>query len=102
MDFLGGARCAVSPGLVKRLPPPLGYPRSAEIITQTQPAKFGRVNSRSRLSRRIRCARADGLVSRTAPGPQNKLDDAQMAELRALVIASPDAAIHAVALRRSA
>jgi transposase len=40
---------------------------------------------------------ADGLVSRSAPGPQSKLNGAQMAELRALVIAGPDAAIHAVA-----
>ncbi len=38
---------------------------------------------------------ADGRVSRIAPGPQSKLNDAQMAELRALVIAGPDAAIHA-------
>jgi transposase len=41
-------------------------------------------------------AGADGLVSRTAPGPAPKLSEAQMQELRALVIAGPDAAIHQV------
>ena len=38
----------------------------------------------------------DGLISRAAPGPQPKLSAAQMDELRALVIAGPDAAIHQV------
>ena len=37
-----------------------------------------------------------GLISRTAPGPQPKLTEAQMTELRDLVIAGPDAAIHQV------
>ena len=37
-----------------------------------------------------------GLISRTAPGPQPKLTEAQMTELRYLVIAGPDAAIHQV------
>ena len=41
-------------------------------------------------------AGADGLISRTAPGPQPKLSQAQMNELRALVVAGPDAAIHQV------
>jgi len=41
-------------------------------------------------------AGADGLISRTAPGPQPKLSPAQMNELRALVVAGPDAAIHQV------
>jgi transposase len=41
-------------------------------------------------------AGADGLISRTAPGPTPKLSEAQMQELRALVIAGPDAAIHQV------
>jgi transposase len=41
-------------------------------------------------------AGADGLKSRTAPGPQPKLSEAQMNELRALVIAGPDPAIHQV------
>jgi transposase len=41
-------------------------------------------------------AGADGLISRTAPGPAPKLSEAQMQELRALVIAGPDAAIHQV------
>jgi len=41
-------------------------------------------------------AGADGLISRTAPGPQPKLSQAQMNELRALVVAGPDAAIHLV------
>ena len=48
---------------------------------------------------------AEGLLSRSAPGAAPKLSDAQMNELRELVIAGPDAAIHrggAVALRRSA
>jgi transposase len=39
---------------------------------------------------------AAGLVSRAAPGPAAKLSDAQMQELRALVIAGPEAAIHKV------
>jgi transposase len=39
---------------------------------------------------------ADGLVSRAAPGPEPKLSEAQMTELRGLVIAGPDAAIHKV------
>jgi transposase len=38
-----------------------------------------------------------GLVSRSAPGPQPRLTETQMNELRALVIAGPDAAIHQVA-----
>ncbi len=38
----------------------------------------------------------DGLISRSAPGPAAKLSDAQMNELRDLVIAGPDAAIHRV------
>ena len=38
----------------------------------------------------------DGLISRTAPGPAPKLSEAQMQELRVLVIAGPDAAIHQV------
>jgi len=38
----------------------------------------------------------DGLMSRAAPGPAPKLSDAQMQELRALVIAGPDAAVHHV------
>jgi len=37
-----------------------------------------------------------GLISRTAPGPVPSLTEAQMAELRELVIAGPDAAIHQV------
>ena len=37
-----------------------------------------------------------GLMSRTAPGAQPKLSEAQMAELRDLVIAGPDVAIHKV------
>ena len=41
-------------------------------------------------------AGADGLISRTAPGPQPKLSPAQMNELRELVIAGPDPAIHQV------
>jgi putative transposase len=39
---------------------------------------------------------AKGLVSRLAPGPTAKLSDAQMNELRALVIAGPDPTIHRV------
>lgn len=39
---------------------------------------------------------AAGLLSRSAPGPATKLSDAQMQELRALVISGPDAAIHKV------
>jgi transposase len=38
----------------------------------------------------------DGLISRTAPGPQPRLNEAQMKTLRDLVIAGPDAAIHGV------
>ena len=41
-------------------------------------------------------AGADGLISRTAPGPRPKLSEAQMQELRELVIAGPDAAVHQV------
>jgi transposase len=41
-------------------------------------------------------AGADGLVSRCGPGPRPKLSAAQMEELRELVIAGPDAAIHQV------
>ena len=39
---------------------------------------------------------ADGLVSRCAPGPAPKLTAAQMEELRALVLAGPDPAVHHV------
>jgi transposase len=39
----------------------------------------------------------DGLISRCAPGPTPKLTAAQMQELRALVIAGPDPAVHHVA-----
>jgi transposase len=42
-------------------------------------------------------AGTDGLISRAAPGRQPKLSEAQMNELRELVIAGPDAAIHQVA-----
>jgi transposase len=45
---------------------------------------------------RYNAAGAEGLISRTAPGPAPKLSKAQMQELRALVIAGPDAAIHRV------
>jgi transposase len=38
----------------------------------------------------------EGLISRTAPGPQPKLTEAQMQELRDLVIAGPDPAVHKV------
>jgi transposase len=38
----------------------------------------------------------EGLISRTAPGRASKLTDAQMQELRALVVAGPDPAIHRV------
>jgi transposase len=38
----------------------------------------------------------DGLVSRSAPGPEPKLTDTQMNELRELVIAGPDPKIHKV------
>ena len=38
----------------------------------------------------------EGLISRTAPGSAPKLTDAQMQELRALVVAGPDPAIHRV------
>ena len=41
-------------------------------------------------------AAVDGLISRTGPGRQPKLSKAQMKELRELVIAGPDAAIHQV------
>jgi transposase len=37
-----------------------------------------------------------GLVSRTAPGPTPKLTEAQMAELRQLVIDGPDPKVHKV------
>jgi len=37
-----------------------------------------------------------GLVSQTAPGPAAKLTEAQMAELRALVVAGPDPETHQV------
>lgn len=39
---------------------------------------------------------ADGLVSHTAPGPTPKLSNAQMQELRDLVIAGPDPETHQV------
>ena len=39
----------------------------------------------------------DGLISRCAPGPTPKLTAAQMQELRVLVIAGPDPAVHHVA-----
>ena len=38
----------------------------------------------------------DGLVSRSAPGPEPKLTDTQMNELRKLVITGPDPEIHGV------
>jgi transposase len=38
----------------------------------------------------------DGLVSRKAPGAAPKLTEAQMAELREVVIAGPDPKVHAV------
>ena len=38
----------------------------------------------------------DGLVSRTAPGPAPKLTEAQMQELRGLVVAGPDRETHQV------
>ena len=38
----------------------------------------------------------NGLVSRSAPGPEPKLTDTQMNELRELVIAGPDPKIHKV------
>jgi transposase len=38
----------------------------------------------------------DGLISRTAPGPQPRLKKAQMETFRDLVIAGPDVAIHGV------
>jgi transposase len=38
----------------------------------------------------------DGLVSGRAPGPEPKLTDTQMKELRELVVAGPDPAIHKV------
>ena len=45
---------------------------------------------------RYNASGVDGLVSRTAPGPQPKLTAAQMAELRQLVIDGPDPKIHKV------
>ena len=45
---------------------------------------------------------ADGLVSRRAPGPTPKLTTAQMEELRALVLAGPDPAVHHVVRWRCA
>jgi transposase len=44
----------------------------------------------------------EGLISRTAPGRAPKLTDAQMQELRALVVAGPDPAIHRVVRWRCA
>jgi transposase len=41
-------------------------------------------------------AGADGLISRSAPGPLPKLNEAQLSEFREMVIAGPDAAIHQV------
>jgi len=41
-------------------------------------------------------AGADGLISRRAPGPTPKLSETQMQELRGVVIAGPDAAVHQV------
>ena len=40
---------------------------------------------------------AEGMISRRAPGPPAKLTSAQMQELRALVLAGPDPAVHHVA-----
>jgi transposase len=40
---------------------------------------------------------AEGMISRRAPGPPAKLTAAQMQELRALVLAGPDPAVHHVA-----
>jgi transposase len=45
---------------------------------------------------------AEGLVSRSAPGAAPKLSDAQMKELRELVIAGPDVAVHRVVRWRCA
>jgi transposase len=45
---------------------------------------------------------ADGLISRSAPGPASKLTAAQMEELRALVLAGPDRAVHHVTRWRCA
>jgi transposase len=39
-------------------------------------------------------AGVDGLISKSLPGPEPKLSDAQMQELRALVVAGPDPAAH--------
>jgi len=41
-------------------------------------------------------AGADGLVSLPTPGPMPKLSQAQLDELRELVVAGPDAAVHEV------
>ncbi len=51
-----------------------------------RPAKGHRYNEMS----------VDGLVSHTAPGPAPKLTEAQMQELRDLVIAGPDPETHQV------
>jgi putative transposase len=45
---------------------------------------------------RYNAAGADGLVSRSPPGPTPKLNEAQMAELREVVIAGPDPEKHQV------
>jgi transposase len=45
---------------------------------------------------RYKKAAADGLISRSAPGPLPKLNEAQLSELREVVIAGPNAAIHQV------
>jgi transposase len=45
---------------------------------------------------------AEGLVSRSAPGAAPRLSDAQMKELRELVIAGPDVAVHRVVRWRCA
>ena len=45
---------------------------------------------------RYNAAGLDGLRSRTPPGPAPKLTDAQMAELRELVVAGPDPEKHPV------
>ncbi|HEX5327543.1 MAG TPA: winged helix-turn-helix domain-containing protein [Acetobacteraceae bacterium] len=45
---------------------------------------------------RYNAAGVDGLKSRTAPGAKPSLTAAQMAELRELVVAGPDPAIHGV------
>lgn len=41
-------------------------------------------------------AGVDGLISKPLPGPEPKLSEAQMQELRALVVAGPDPATHEV------